>query len=152
MSGLINGTTSDRLKKIRERERIPQENISYLKEYITSGIPNNLENIAAYSWFDGKKLVGLDKENHSLFYDFTQNEWIVDDSKVLEENSYRKIRQTNAGIIIETEDDSLYRKMGNNNKLLSKDVSAWRVFPRSKNYQDRIHIINEDYLQISIFD
>jgi hypothetical protein len=64
-------TEEDRLKKIRERERIPQENISYLKEYITSGIPNNLENIAAYSWFDGKKLVGLDKENHSLFYDFT---------------------------------------------------------------------------------
>ena len=66
--------------------------------------------------------------------------------------SYRKIRQTNAGIIIETEDDSLYRKSGKTNKLLSNDVSSWRVFPRSKNYQDRIHIVNEEYLQISIFE
>lgn len=142
----------ERAKKIRERESIPQENISYLKEYIKSGIPNNLENIATYSWFDEKKLVGLDQENHSLFYDFTKNEWIVDDNKLIDEMSYRKIRQTNAGIIIETEDDSLYRKSGKTNKLLSNDVSSWRVFPRSKNYQDRIHIVNEDYLQISIFD
>lgn len=141
-----------RAKKIRERESIPQENISYLKEYIKSGIPNNLENIATYSWFDEKKLVGLDQENHSLFYDFTKNEWIVNDNKLVDEMSYRKIRQTNAGIIIETEDDSLYRKSGKTNKLLSNDVSSWRVFPRSKNYQDRIHIVNEDYLQISIFD
>lgn len=148
----VRDSEEDRAKKIRERESIPKENIWHLKEYIKSGMPNNLENVATYSWFDGKKLVGLDQENNSLFYDFTENEWIVDKNELVGKMSYRKIRQTNAGVIIETEDDSLYRKSGKNNKLLSKDVSSWRVFPRSKNYQDRIHIVNEEYLQISIFD
>ncbi|HFG6905906.1 hypothetical protein [Acinetobacter baumannii] len=140
-------------KKLRERDSIPEEEISYLREYIKNGIPNNLKNTTVYSWFDGKKLVGLDQDNNSLFYDFDKNEWIIrNHNKILDESSYRKIRQTNAGLIIETEDDSLYRKGANSNKLLSKDVSTWRVFPRSRNYLDRIHIVNEDYLQISIFD
>ncbi len=43
-------------------------------------------------------------------------------------------------------------KIGDNSQLLSEDISSWRVFPRSTNYQDRIHIVNEDYLQVSIFD
>lgn len=137
--------------KRKERESISEEQISDLKEYIKSGIPNNLTNIAEYSWFDGQKLVGIDQENHALFYDFSQNEWIVNNSNILDEKEYRKIRQTNAGLIVETDDDSLYRKTGHHNKLLSNDVSSWRVFPRSINYQDRIHIVNEEYLQISIF-
>jgi len=148
--------SSDSRKKIEEklknRESIPQEKISDLKQYIQNGIPNSLVNEAAYSWFDGNKLVGLDDKNNALFYDFSQNEWIKKEKKMIDEQCYRKIRQTNVGIIVETENDSLYRKIGDNSKLLSEDISSWRVFPRSTNYQDRIHIVNEDYLQVSIFD
>lgn len=139
-------------KKRKVVENMSVENISYLKEYIENGIPTNVENISRYSWFDNKKLVGIDEENNYLFYDFDENKWIHKDNEILDDFSYRKIRQTNAGLMIETEDDCLYKKTPHSSKLLSEDISSWRVFPRSKSYLERIHIVNEDYLQVSIFD
>lgn len=145
-------TEEEKEKKRKVVENIPIEDISYLKEYIENGIPQSVENISKYSWFDNKKLVGIDEENNYLFYDFDENQWIHKDKEILDDFSYRKIRQTKAGLMIETEDDCLYRKTPHSNKLLSEDISSWRVFPRSRSYLERIHIVNEDYLQVSIFD
>jgi len=139
-------------KKRKAVESTSLEDIFHLKEYIEKGIPENLENISKYSWFDNKKLVGIDENNNYLFYDFDENRWVSKNNEIVDDCSYRKIRQTNAGLIIETEDDCLYRKTPHSKKMLSEDISSWRVFPRSKSYQDRIHVVNEDYLQVSIFD
>lgn len=144
---------SDFIEKDSDK-KISQEDVESTKEYISHGKPENFtdENLF-YSWFEGERIFSLNNSNELLNYDFSDESWVISGQKNnFSDISLKKIRETNVGKILETENDELYRIKGSHRKLLCNELTSWRVFPRSKNYQDRIHIVNEEYLQISIFD
>ncbi|MGE6433223.1 hypothetical protein [Shewanella baltica] len=104
------------------------------------------------SWFEGSELYATGEGNKEHM--FKNNKWMELSDCTLDLNStiISKVKKINSGRFIETDSDELFRVNDRREYLLSDDYTSWRVFPRSKNYQDRIHIVNDDYLQIKIFD
>jgi|GEM_PF-3743972 len=104
-----------------------------------------------HSWFEGSRLYAVDS-NNKRFY-FKAGSWVeVKGWELDESDAVLKLKNITAGKFIETESDALFRVVNGKKELLSEDFTSWRVFPRSKSYQDRIHVVNDEYLQIKIFN
>ena len=58
--------------------------------------------------------------------------------------------KTHFGIVFE-DLDSLYL-FDSNIHTLSNNVTNWRTYPKSRNYQNHIHLIEDDYMTIQIFE
>lgn len=128
----------DKFNKIlKALERENSENVS-------------LENFT-HSWFEDNTLHAIDQKNQT--YILKRGCWVESNKEsFFDEFSVVKLKNISAGSFVETEDDELYRLTNGTKHKLPEDFTSWRVFPRSKNYQDRIHIVYDDFLQIRIFD
>ncbi|WP_282498102.1 hypothetical protein [Pantoea stewartii] len=105
------------------------------------------------TWFESNSLHALDSSRNKYIFDNKNKKW-KNSSKVsgLEEVSAVRLKHISAGSFLETEEDELFRISDGKKYTMPEDFSSWRVFPRSKSYQDRIHIVYDDFLQIRIFD
>lgn len=115
----------------------------------------NSENVSledfAHSWFEDNILHAIDHNNKT--YTLKREGWVKSNKEsFFDELSVVKLKNISVGSFVETEDDALYRFINGTKHTLPEDFTSWRVFPRSKNYQDRIHIVYDDFLQIRIFD
>ena len=115
----------------------------------------NRENVSledfAHSWFEDNILHAIDHNN--MTYTLKREGWVKSNKEsFFDELSVVKLKNISVGSFVETEDDELYRLINGTKHTLPEDFTSWRVFPRSKNYQDRIHIVYDDFLQIRIFD
>ncbi|MGR7138184.1 hypothetical protein ACU62P_04855 [Klebsiella aerogenes] len=115
----------------------------------------NSENVSledfAHSWFEDNILHAIDHNNKT--YTLKRDGWVKSNKEsFFDELSVVKLKNISVGSFVETEDDELYRLINGTKHTLPEDFTSWRVFPRSKNYQDRIHIVYDDFLQIRIFD
>jgi hypothetical protein len=115
----------------------------------------NSENVSledfAHSWFEDNILHAIDHNNKT--YTLKREGWVISNKEnFFDELSVVKLKNISVGSFVETEDDELYRLINGAKHTLPEDFTSWRVFPRSKNYQDRIHIVYDDFLQIRIFD
>ncbi|MEK0157894.1 hypothetical protein WLQ65_01830 [Pseudoalteromonas piscicida] len=154
---LFNKITSDSNFKSTSKNNLVSEEKEKSIRKITDILNNEeVKNISRIefnnSWFEEGKLYAAGEGNKE--YMFKNNRWIeLSDSTLdLSRTVISKVKKINSGRFIETDSDELFRVKDRREHLLSDDYTSWRVFPRSKNYQDRIHIVNDDYLQIKIFD
>lgn len=123
-------------------------------------ILNALENISAenislkefsHSWFESGTLHAIDHNNKK--YTLKGKAWVESKKgNFFNELLAVKLKNIGAGSFIETENDELFRLTDGKKHPLPEDFTSWRVFPRSKNYQERIHIVYDDFLQVRIFD
>lgn len=110
----------------------------------------SLENFS-HSWFEDNHLHAVDNNNNTHI--LKNGGWVeINKESFLDELSVVKLKNIYAGSFVETDNDELYRLTNGTKHSLPEDFTSWRVFPRSKNYQDRIHIVYDDFLQIKIFD
>ncbi len=58
--------------------------------------------------------------------------------------------KTHFGVVFE-DLDNLYL-FDSNIHILSNDVTNWRTYPKSINYQNHIHLIEDDYMTVQIFE
>lgn len=104
-----------------------------------------------HTWLESNALHAIDCNNKK--YVFKGKSWVeTSKENFFNDISILRLKNVSAGIFLETEDEHLFRMVEGNKHHLPDNFTSWRVFPRSKNYQDRIHIVYDDYLQIRIFD
>lgn len=134
-----NKITQDDIKKIA----------SILKDEKAKDISKNE---IQHSWFEGSRLYAVDSNNNK--FSFKSGTWVVEVKgwELNESDAVIKLKNITVGKFIETESDELFRVASGKKEFLSDDFTSWRVFPRSKSYQDRIHIVKDDHLQIKIFN
>ncbi|HIE1342877.1 hypothetical protein I5L43_03470 [Serratia marcescens] len=110
----------------------------------------SLDNFS-HSWFENNILHAIDHNNN--IYALKRGGWVESNKEdFFDEFLVVKLKNISAGSFVETEDDEIYRLINGKKYPLPEGFTSWRVFPRSKNYQDRIHIVYDDFLQIRIFD
>ncbi|MBN3227494.1 hypothetical protein [Pectobacterium brasiliense] len=126
--------------------------IEKIKNTLANGNAKNISQTEfQYSWFEGNTLCAVNSLNKK--YIFNKNEWVEHSTwEHGEKNTLSRVKSIKSGSFIETDDDKLFRVKDGGKYLLSDDFTSWRVFSRSKSYQDRVHIVNDDHLQIKIFD
>ena len=115
---------------------------------------NSTEDISCdfiQTWFESGNLYAIDRNKHK--HVFNGYKWVEESADSLfNETSIAKLKNIAAGSFFETEDDELFKIYKGKKLTLPENFTSWRVFPRSKNYQDRVHIVYDDFLQIRIFD
>lgn len=158
MMYLFNNVTSDSNFKNNGRKKITskkdkEESIQKITDSLNRETVRDISKLEfVNSWFEEGNLYATGEGNKE--YIFKNNEWMeLSGPKLyLNKTVISKIKKINSGRFIETDSDELFIVKDCKEYLLSDDYTSWRVFPRSKNYQDRIHIVNDDCLQIKIFD
>lgn len=133
-------------------EKTDEEQINKIKKQLTTDEATNIKNDdLQHSWFEDRTLYAINSENKK--FTFIRNKWEeVSNWKLNEiENPISKIKTIETGSFIETNSEELFIFKGESKHLLAEEFTSWRVFPRSKNYQDRVHVVNDDHLQIKIF-
>lgn len=138
--------------KSKIQNEITEEEIKKITSILSNENAKDISiNEIQNSWFEGGRLYAIDSNNKKFY--FKSDKWVeVQGWKFNETNAVVKLKNISAGKFIETESDELYRVEDGKEELLSDDFTSWRVFPRSKSYQDRIHVVNDDHLQIKIFN
>lgn len=63
-----------------------------------------------------------------------------------------KIRTSGCGTMIESNDGHLFSISGDDVEIISDDFASWRVFPRAKNHANHLHLINEDNINIKVYN
>lgn len=113
---------------------------------------NNHKIIA--SWFVGLNVFSV-TENMQLYTSQPgdlNNAKPVNIGSELSTLQYFKAQSSAFGTVMEVGDEL---KLFIDNKVqetIAQEVVNWRLFPKSTNYQNHLHIITDDYLSISLFD
>lgn len=138
-----------------QRKNLNSSKIDKLIDGLISERPQEIKDDStdlACTWFDqGKNLLGVGHDGGIYSFDNKKSKWGKVDGPDTLDSQVKKVKETSVGKVVELESDHLYLVNGADKRLMSSDFVSWRVFPRSKNYQDRVHVVNEDYLRISIF-
>ena len=109
-----------------------------------------------YAWLAGEKLFGINGQGEVYSHVETSN---IDFPKVEEKRIIPRLSQERLlgarsgsfGTVIEYEHALiLYNESGED--LISHRPVNWRVFPRSKNYVNHLHVVENDRLQIYAFE
>jgi len=109
-----------------------------------------------YAWMAGEKLLGINRQGKI----YTHIETSSPDSQIqhkeryisrLTQERFLAARAGSFGTVIEYENELiLYNESGE--QLVAKRPVNWRVFPRSKNYINHLHVVENDLLKIYAFD
>ncbi|WP_210530773.1 hypothetical protein [Pantoea ananatis] len=136
----------------RNQKKITEDDIKKIAIILKNEKAKNIsKNEIQHSWFEDGRLYAVDS-NNKRFY-FKGDSWVeVQGWELNDSDAVVKLKNITAGNFIETDSDELYRVANGKKEFLSNDFTSWRVFPRSKNYQDRIHVVKDEYLQIKIFN
>ncbi|MEQ4658126.1 hypothetical protein AB7Z54_05660 [Providencia manganoxydans] len=136
----------------KNQNKITENDIKKIATILNNETSKDIsKNEIKHSWFEGSRLYAVDSNNKR--FHFKSGSWVeVKDWELNESDAILKLKNIAAGKFIETERDELFRIKNGKKELLSEDFTSWRVFPRSKSYQDRIHVVKDEYLQIKIFN
>jgi hypothetical protein len=63
-----------------------------------------------------------------------------------------KVRTSGCGTIMESKDGYLFMVSEQNVMDISSDFVSWRVYPRAKNHANHLHIINDENINIKIYN
>ncbi|ENZ4835647.1 TPA: hypothetical protein P7Z40_000298 [Klebsiella pneumoniae] len=63
-----------------------------------------------------------------------------------------KVRTSGCGTIMESKDGRLFMVSEHEFKGISSEFVSWRVFPRAKNHANHLHIINDENINILIYN
>lgn len=130
-------------------------NKSY-KEYldiVLSSPPKTLKlnDSYRYGWSSGDCNFVLNKNNEII----VQNKMSGAVEKFVIPNDFseaEKIRTSGCGTMIESSEGLLFSISGDKIEIISNDFASWRVFPRAKNHANHLHLINEDNINIKIYN
>ncbi|HDR2864816.1 TPA: hypothetical protein QCK11_004852 [Enterobacter asburiae] len=104
-----------------------------------------------YGWSSGDCNFVLNKKNEIV----VQNKMSGGVEKIAIPGDFadpEKIRTSGCGTIIEFNDGQLFSISGDGISLISNDFASWRVFPRAKNHANHLHLINEDNINIKVYN
>ncbi|HEK2032671.1 hypothetical protein NFF72_14670 [Proteus mirabilis] len=124
----------------------------YLKSILNKDPePINIKNKYKYGWSSGDCDFIIKNKNTILILNkITGNIKKVNTGDVL--SSLLKVRTSGCGTIMESKTGFLYLINENNNEKISDDYVAWRVYPRAKNHAKHLHIVNDDNINIRVFN
>ncbi|MBF1981938.1 hypothetical protein [Enterobacter hormaechei] len=135
-----------------------QDNISksIYRKYITQILNEkptslNLENTYKYGWSSGDCDFLIKGDNHLLIHNKisgNKKELNFD----IDALTLLKVRTSGCGTIMEINDGSLYFLTENGSHKISNDFVSWRVYPRAKNHANHLHIINDDNINIQVYN
>ncbi len=63
-----------------------------------------------------------------------------------------KVRTSGCGTIIESKDGRLFMLSEHEVKDISSEFVSWRVYPRAKNHANHLHIINDENINIKVYN
>lgn len=104
-----------------------------------------------YGWSSGDCNFVLNKNNEII----VQNKMsgVVERFAIPDDFSEpEKIRTSGCGTMIESNEGLLFSISGNDVEMISNDFASWRVFPRAKNHANHLHLINEDNINIKVYN
>lgn len=104
-----------------------------------------------YGWSSGDCDFILSKDDRIL----AQNNMSGEKINILLEGKASdliKVRTSGCGTIIETKDGGLFMLSEREVKDISSEFVSWRVYPRAKNHANHLHIINNENINIKIYN
>lgn len=140
----FDGTDKEYWDKVKETKKVPPK-IKSVDSIYGSRIIS--------SWFAGNKTFNLTESKKLYLHDFKKPEQYekIDVMSELTTLRYFKAQSSPFGTIMEI-GDSLKFFSGHECKTIDEEVSNWRLFPKSTNYLNHLHVIKDDYLSVSLFD
>lgn len=63
-----------------------------------------------------------------------------------------KIRTSGCGTIMESDNGELFLISSGYTAEISRDFASWRVFPRARNHANHLHLINEENINIKVYN
>ncbi|ENW98545.1 hypothetical protein F900_03146 [Acinetobacter modestus] len=148
----IDKNTLEDLESLDEKKKYKEE-IKNQRPDILS-LPD-IEKSFINSWVLDGKFYFFDK-NMELFeylqkdHKYKRVEKIIDNGE-LDVNNLIDSAKTLYGVLLE-DLNNLYLYNSNKTQVVSSNVANWRVYPKSKNYQNHLHVVEKDYLTIYAFE
>jgi len=109
-----------------------------------------------YAWMAGERLLGINRQGKI----YTHIETSSPDSQIqhkeryisrLTQERFLAVRAGSFGTVIEYENELVIYNESGEQSVAERPVN-WRVFPRSKNYINHLHVVENDLLKIYAFD
>ncbi|MEQ0739001.1 hypothetical protein [Enterobacter asburiae] len=104
-----------------------------------------------YGWSSGDCYFILNKDNKIL----AQNNISGEQANISLEDTISeliKVRTSGCGTVIESKDGQLFMLSEHEAKVISNEFVSWRVYPRAKNHANHLHIINDENINIKIYN
>lgn len=110
-----------------------------------------LNDIYKYGWSSGDSNFILNKNNNIIAQNkISGNKVEISTSEITQ--SLIKLRTSGCGTVMESNIGELFITSGNGVDRISDDFVSWRVYPRAKNHANHLHIINDENINIKIFN
>ncbi|MBN7855308.1 hypothetical protein J0M38_16355, partial [Providencia rettgeri] len=145
----------DEFKKNKNIDDNKLNNKSY-REYINFILNKKpetlkLNDIYKYGWSSGDSNFILNKNNNIIAQNkISGNKVEISTSEITQ--SLIKLRTSGCGTVMESNIGELFITSGNGVDRISDDFVSWRVYPRAKNHANHLHIINDENINIKIFN
>jgi len=110
-----------------------------------------LDNKYRYGWSSGDCNFILNENNKII----AQNKISGDEENITISDihsSLIKLRTSGCGTVIESNSGELFITSGKEIEKISDDFVTWRVYPRAKNHANHLHIINDQNINIKIYN
>ncbi|MBT0717794.1 hypothetical protein HGT71_05845 [Rosenbergiella epipactidis] len=126
------------------------------KEYVR-GVLNTppktlcLNDSYKYGWSSGDCDFILNKDN-VIFAQNNMSGERVNISLKGDVSGFIKVRTSGCGTIIESKGGALYILSETGAKEISNDFVSWRVYPRARNHANHLHIINDENINIKVYN
>lgn len=104
----------------------------------------------SYAWVAGNRVYAIGK-NGSIYTGFTKSSELIEHKISSFDANVERARTAAFGTIIE-KDNKLFILSKGAIKKYAGDFVSWRVFPRAKNYANQLHIIRDDYIELSFIE
>lgn len=138
------GTDNEYWTKVNELKKSPPK--------ILSNSTINGNKIVS-SWFAGNSIFKVTEDMKVYLHDVNKDQEYeeVNLGSELSTLQYFKAQSSPFGTIMEI-GDNLKFFTGNEYKTIDDEVVNWRLFPKSTNYLNHLHVIKDDFLSVSLFD
>ncbi len=104
-----------------------------------------------YGWSSGDCNFVLNKDNEIVVQN--KRSGVVEKISIPDVLSApEKMRTSGCGTMIESNEGILFSISGGDIEMISNDFASWRVFPRAKNHANHLHLINEDNINIKVYN
>lgn len=125
-------------KMIKEEDPIEYEIPNSIQKYVNSWVFEN----KVYLLSEDLNLYEYDNNNLNKISEVNNNQRLI--GKIIDS------AKTHFGLVFE-DMENLYLQ-NSDISILSNNVTNWRTYPKSRNYQNHIHFIEDDSLTIQIFE
>ncbi|GHY53462.1 hypothetical protein VCSRO70_3585 [Vibrio cholerae] len=103
------------------------------------------------AWVGGDKLFSLSSDNKLKISSINNSELDINTMDVGAISDVLKAKTASFGTVVETNEQLLLINDEGVNELFAEPIN-WRVFPRATNHSNQIHIIQEQFMEITIVE